>query len=409
MSAARRGDRDHDVVLFGATGFTGGLAAEYLARHAPPTLRLGIAGRNRARLQALAAQLTELRPDSAPVAVLVADVEDAGSMLTMAESSRVVASTVGPFMLHGAALVAACAHAGTDYLDITGEPEFVDRMWLAHQEPAEKSGARMVHCCGFDSVPHDLGVWFTLSQLPPGHPYSIAAYVRAKGTISAGTYHSAIRAFGRARQGAEAARLRRARERDLQTADAEPSARRRRVSSLSTRPHRVPGSGQWALALPTIDPLVVRRSARALERYGPRFSYGHYGVVGGLPMLAAGFTAATGLFAAAQIPPLRSALLGLKSSGDGPGAERRAESWFSVQFVSTVGDGAADPIVTEVRGGDPGYGETSKMLAESALALALDELPELAGQLTPVQAMADALLTRLQSAGIRFRRLPAEL
>lgn len=399
MTQPRHRSRDYDLVIFGATGFTGGLTADYLARHAPSAMRWAIAGRDPSRLQRVAQRLAELSPGSHPVGTIRADGQDAGALRSLAESSRVVASTVGPFMTHGSALVAACVQAGTDYLDITGEPEFVDRIWLAHHDTANSTGSRLVHACGFDSVPHDLGVWFTLRHLPVDQALSIAGYVRAHGTFSAGTYHSALRAFGRARQSSEVARRRRARE---------GRSGQRRVGSLPLRPHRVPGTSRWAVPLPTIDPIVISRSARALTRYGPDFRYGHFGDVGGLPMVAASMVGGAGVIAAAHIPPLRGALLGLKTSGDGPDEKRRAESWFRVRFVSTVGGDPKAGTLTEVSGGDPGYDETAKMLAESALSLAFDDdLPDAAGQLTPVQAMGDQLLSRLQRAGMTFRTVPA--
>lgn len=408
------GPRTYDVVLFGATGFTGSLTAGYLARHGPPGMRWAIAGRDASRLQTLAQQLSMHTSEAGSVDVIRADSADPASLRAMAESSRVLASTVGPFMSHGEPLVAACAQSGTDYLDITGEPEFVDLMWLAHHDTAVRNGARLVHACGFDSVPHDLGVWFTLRHLPVDAPLSIAGYVRVQASFSAGTYHSAVRAFGRARQSAVVARQRRSRESSLNG---------RRVGSLPQRPHRVPGTllprpgtrlaspgraQRWAVPLPTIDPIVIARSARALDRYGPDFRYGHYADVGGLPVVAAAMAGAGGLMAAAQIPPLRNGLLKLRNSGEGPDEQRRSASWFRVRFVSTADGQTATPIQTEVSGGDPGYDETAKMLAESALSLAFDDdLPDQAGQLTPVQAMGDALLARLQRAGMTFRTVPA--
>lgn len=391
--------RDYDITLFGATGFTGALTADYLARHGPEDMRWAIVGRNAERLAAIAERLAEVAPQRSPVAVLHAESTDAMALGRIAASSRVVASTVGPFMEHGHALVGACTHAGTDYLDITGEPEFVDRMWLAHQDDAERSGARLVHACGFDSVPHDLGVWFTLRHLPDGAPLSIAGYVRVHAGMSAGTFHSAIRAFGRTRQSAEAAGQRRRLE-----GRSDEDRTGRRVGSLASTPRRVPGTARWAVPLPTIDPIVIRRSARALDRYGPDFCYGHFADVGGLPLVAATVAGAGGLMTAAQIPPLRAGLLRLKSSGEGPDERRRSRSWFRVRFVSTVDRDESAPLITEVSGGDPGYDETSKMLAEAALSLAFDGgLPEVVGQLTPVQAMGDALLGRLQRAGMDFR------
>ncbi len=158
-------------------------------------------------------------------------------------------------------------------------------------------------------------------------------------------------------------------------------------------------AGGWALPAPTIDPQVVLHSAAALDRYGPDFRYGHYIVVKQLPV-AAGLALGTGaLVALASLAPTRKALLRLKAPGDGPTPEQREKAWFAVRFI---GEGGGERVVCEVTGGDPGYGETSKMLAESALCLARDELAPTAGQVTPAAAMGDALITRLQDAGIGF-------
>ena len=155
-------ERDYDIVLFGATGFTGGLTAEYLARHAPARLRWALAGRNRTKLEAVRARLAGIDPRLEVMDLLVVDSADAEALAGIAARTKVVATTIGPYVEHGEPLVAACAAAGTDYVDLTGEPEFVDRMWLAHHATAVASGARIVHACGFDSIPHDLGVYFTV-------------------------------------------------------------------------------------------------------------------------------------------------------------------------------------------------------------------------------------------------------
>lgn len=388
-------DRDYDVTLFGATGFTGDLTARYLAAHAPGDLRWAIAGRDTERLQAMSAELAGAATRRPPAGVLRADVTDLASMRALAESSRLVATTVGPFQQYGAPLVAACARSGTDYVDITGEPEFVDRTWLAHHDEALGSGSRLVHCCGFDSVPPDLGVWWTLRHLPAEVPIRVRGYVRASGAVSSGTYLSAVRALGRARQAAAVAGQRRRAER---------VAADRRVGSLPARPHREPGSSRWAVPLPTIDPVIVRRSARALPAYGPDFRYGHYAVPGGAGAAVAGVAGAGALLALSALPPTRAALLRLRRPGQGPSQERRDRSWFRVRFVALTGADTL-PVVTEVAGGDPGYGGTAMMLAESALCLVRDDLPRLAGQLTPTQAMGDALVDRLVRGGISFARV----
>jgi short subunit dehydrogenase-like uncharacterized protein len=386
--------RRYDIVLLGATGFTGRLTAEYLARHIPSELSWAVAGRDIGRLEQLGSQLAFLIPDRGRPGVVQADVDDPLSLQAMTRSARLVASTVGPFMEYGEPVVAACVDAGTDYIDITGEPEFVDRIWLGYHERARQTGVRLVHCCGFDSIPADLGVWYTLRHLPRDAPLTVRGYARVHARPSAGTYHSALRAFGRVRQSSAIARRRKGLER--------PVAIGREVGGAGFRVHREPGTGRWAVPLPIIDPLVVLRSARALDRYGPSFRYGHYGVVGSLPKAIGFVGGAGGMLVAAQIPPARNALMRLKSSGEGPEARQRSASWFRTRFVSTVGGTDEEPVVTEVSGGDPGYDETAKMLAESTLCMVSDDLPEVAGQLTTAEAMGDALVDRLQTAGLTF-------
>jgi short subunit dehydrogenase-like uncharacterized protein len=378
--------REYDIVLFGATGFTGALTAEYLAGAAGPQTSWALAGRNQRKLEA-----TRERTKIADLPLLSADVTDPASLRAIAESAKVVITTVGPYIHYGEPLVAACAAAGTDYVDLTGEPEFVDLMWLRHHEQAERTGARIVHCCGFDSIPHDLGVLNTVNHLPEGVPLKVEGFVRAGGTFSGGTYHSAVHIMARLRQGRQVAAERKR---------LEPRPDDRRVKGLMELPHHDPTANGWVLPAPTIDPQVVLRSARALPRYGPDFGYGHYIVAKRLAMLG-GLTAGVGTLAAlAQIPPTRKLLLKFRDPGDGPTAEQRDKAWFKVTFKGTTPSG--DRVVTEVRGGDPGYGETSKMLGEAALCLAHDDLPERAGQLTPAVAMGQALIDRLQRAGISF-------
>jgi short subunit dehydrogenase-like uncharacterized protein len=379
--------REHDIVLFGATGFTGGLTAEYLAEHADAGTKWALAGRNQSKLEAVRVRLGSAHSD---LPLIKADSSDPASLRALAGSTKVVISTVGPYIKYGEPLVAACAAAGTDYVDLTGEPEFVDLMWLRYHEQAQKSGARLVHSCGFDSIPYDLGALFTVGHLAEGVPIRLEGFVRIGGTFSGGTFHSALEIMGRLRQGAQVARQRRQRE---QAPDG------RRVRGAAGRPHQDQMAGGWVVPFPTIDPQTVLRSARALDRYGPDFTYSHYLVVKRLPTLvgmAAGAGAVIGL---AQLPPARKALGKLKDPGSGPSPEQRQKSWFRVRFR---GRAEGPELLTEVSGGDPGYSETSKMLAQSALCLAHDDLPPLAGQLTPAVAMGQALIDRLVREGIKF-------
>jgi short subunit dehydrogenase-like uncharacterized protein len=393
-TAKRARDRAYDVVVFGATGFAGRLTAEYLARNAPADLRWAIAGRDKGKLEAVRAGLAAIEASAGDVDLLIADVTDAGSVRAVAESAGVVITTVGPYVLYGDAVVAACADAGTDYVDLTGEPEFVNTTYLRHHERAVATGARLVHACGFDSVPHDLGAYFTVLQLPEDVAIRVSGVVRASAMISGGTFHSVLTGFSRARANAVAARERKA---------ADPGdSPGRRARAVAGRPHRDPIGGGWAVPLPTLDPQVIARSARALPRYGPDFAYSHYVSVPHLYTAVGGALGLGALGVAAQIAPARRALLRRLAPGEGPSEAKRARSWFSVTFV---GEGGGERVVTRVSGGDPGYDETAKMLAESAMALALDPLPRTSGQVTTAAAMGDTLLARLQRAGIKFEVL----
>ncbi|MEW2049372.1 saccharopine dehydrogenase NADP-binding domain-containing protein [Streptomyces sp. NPDC005476] len=385
MSRLKRSDRPYDIVLFGATGFVGALTAEYLAAHAPAELRWAIAGRSQEKLERLRERL------GVDVGVLRADVGDPASLRALAEHARVVATTVGPYVSYGEELVAACADTGADYLDLTGEPEFVDLVYVRHDARARETGARLIHACGFDSVPHDLGVYFTVRQLPEGVPLSVDGFVTADATFSGGTFASALGQFARGRQMMSAARER---------GRHEPRLIGRRAAAPVGAPRFAPEVGAWALPLPTIDPQIVLRSARALPRYGPDFRYRHYAAVRRLPVAVGGVAAVGALVAAAQLPPARRWLSDRLGPGEGPSAEKRARSWFSVRFV---GEGGGRRVCTEVAGGDPGYDETAKMFAEAALALADDDLPPTAGQVTTAVAMGEALTGRLTRAGVRFR------
>ncbi|MFI2640523.1 saccharopine dehydrogenase family protein [Streptomyces sp. NPDC018610] len=391
MSRLKRSERPYDVVLFGATGFVGRLTAEYLAAHAPEGLRWAVAGRSERKLE----ELRERLPGGASVGVLRADVAEPDSLRALARQARVVATTVGPYVTYGEELVAACADSGTDCLDLTGEPEFVDLVYVRHDARARETGARLVHACGFDSVPHDLGVYYTVRQLPEGVPLTVDGFVRVDAAFSGGTFASALGQFSRPLRMRAAARDR---------ARHEPRLVGRRASAPVAAPRFAGEVGAWALPLPTIDPQIVVRSARALERYGPDFRYRHYAAVRRLPVAVGGVAAVGALAAAAQLAPVRDWLSGRLKPGDGPSAERRARSWFSVRFV---GEGGGRRVLTEVAGGDPGYDETARMFAESALCLALDDLPATAGQVTTAVAMGDALIDRLRASGLTFRTAAA--
>lgn len=381
--ASPRPARAWDIVLFGATGFAGRLVAAYLDEHAPPGLRLALAGRNRERLAAIAGELRR------EFGVITASVDDDVSLHALAGSTRVLLTTVGPYAQLGEAVVAACVAAGTDYVDLTGEPAFVDRILARHDAAARASGALIVHCCGFDSIPTDLGVLFTVMQLPRDRPITIDGYFEGKAGFSGGTFASALGALA-APRGPRPARAPRA-----------PGAPQ--VSKSRRGLHYHKQMRRWALPLPTIDPQIALRSARARGDYGPDFRYGHYLALKSLPRVAGTVASVGALAVLARLGPARRLLQRLRPAGTGPDEATRKHSWYRFTFRGQAGDVR---VVTQVAGGDPGYDETARMIAESALCLALerDALP-VGGVLTTATAMGERLLARLQAAGMSFRVL----
>ncbi|HKP60187.1 MAG TPA: saccharopine dehydrogenase NADP-binding domain-containing protein [Polyangiales bacterium] len=374
-------ERAFDIVLFGATGFTGEQVAHYLADARCERLRWALAGRNREKLERLKAQLVGRH---ASPAVMVAEAGDSESMHALVSTTRVVITTVGPYLEHGEALVAACAEYGTDYADLSCEPEFLRRSSERYHALAEISQARIIHACGFDSMSHDLGAYFAVTalrrRLTLGEQDTLPVVVRGVG-VSGGSFRSLVGLLGRLRRSA-------ARGLPLMAAG-------RRISALRQRFEYRKPLGMWVMPLPSVDSLIVGRSARALDVYGPSFQYGHYL---GLRHLLHVVRAAAGLGAAfglSRWQRTRSWLIERNPATRG---------WFRVLFEAQAG---AHSLRAVVRAGDADELESAKMLAETGLCLAFDRvlLPRRFGVLTAAVAMGDVLVARLQRAGIVFEVL----
>lgn len=386
VGACPRQQRDFDILVFGATGFTGGMVSEHLVRHARPGVRLALAGRSWTRLQAVRERLVKIDPRAADIGLLVANIEVPRSLLRVALQTRVLLNTVGPFVDYGAPVVEACIEAGTDYIDSTGEHPFVRAVIERYGEAAERAGVRLINACGFDSIPADLGVLFTVLQLPEGGPVDVRGCMSFRGWFSGGTERSAIKTL----------------------ADPGPrghlatDSNGRSVRAGRARLRRLASTGAWLTPFETVDAAIVLRTAAALRRYGPRFCYTHYlvhrSLVGALVGMCVGAVATW----MARIAPVRELLLKLvKPSGVGPTPEQMDAAWFCLRIEGQSGD---DQVVVEVSGGDPGYRETSMMLGQSALCLIEDRaaLQPCAGVLTPARALGLSLLARLQRNGMRF-------
>lgn len=399
-------DREFDLVVFGATSFVGQILCRRLVDRigTDGDVSWAIAGRSAGKLDSVAADT------GADVARIVADAADEPAMRSLAESTRVVASTVGPYALYGSPLVEAVATAGTDYCDLTGEAHWMRQMIDAHHDTAAASGARIVHACGFDSIPSDLGVWFAQQAAIERfgtHLSSIALRVKAmKGGASGGTIASGLNMFEEMRRDPE---LRKALASpyalapgDMRTGPRQPNV---------TYPQRDAASGQWAgpFIMAAANTRVVQRSHALLGRpWGDDFLYDEAMLVGEGPAGAVKASVVAGGMAGfggmAAFGPTRK-LLGrfLPAPGEGPSPEAQEAGFFDLRLYGRTATG--DGIITKVTGDrDPGYGSTAKMLAESALAFLDVPTSQVGGGFwTPSTAFGDTLIARLvEHAGLTF-------
>ncbi len=407
-----RSDRPHEIVLFGATGFTGALVAEHLVRHHIEGLRLALAGRDRGKLERVRSELARIDARAASLPLLVADAHDAEALDEVAAEPAVVCTTVGPYAKYGRDLVAACVRHGTDYCDLTGEVQFMRRMIDAHHEEAQKTGARIVHCCGFDSIPSDLGTWMMQEAMRERHGARLDE-VRffageTRGGFSGGTIASLLTALDEVAEDRSVARVL-----------ADPYALTPGFRGPDRRDQTGVGFdrdlGMWTapFVMASVNTRVVRRTNQLLDfPYGREFRYSEAASTGKGPAGLARATAMTaglgGLMGALTVPPARRLLEKrvLPKPGEGPSKEQRERGFFVIRLVGKGrgGEGREVTLRGRVEGkADPGYGETAKMLGESALCLARDGVDAPGGVRTPASTMAAPLLARLREAGMVFR------
>jgi len=411
-------EKQFDIVLWGATGFTGQLVAEYLARNygVGKDLRWAIAGRNASKLEDVRKGLESIEGRAASLPVLVGDSNDLGSLKSIAEQTKVICTTVGPYMEYGTLLVQACIEEGTDYCDLTGETPFIRRMIDAYEPQAVDGGCKIVHCCGFDSVPSDIGCWMVQdhSIQNEGAPCADVTFYAGKtrGGLSGGTVASMVGMI-------------------------EKSVTDKSIRRTLGHPYALNPKGTWRgqdgsdqqnvrwdddlqcwtgpFIMAGINTRVVRRTNALLgEQYGNDFSYrevmtfpkGWKGRARAEAMRV-GLGAFVGMVA---LGPTRSLLKKtvLPAPGEGPTEEERESGYFNITFIGKgkKPNGESFEVKGHVYGDkDPGYAGTARMLAEAALCLALnrDDLPANYGILTPASAMGGVLLKRLRDAGMEFK------
>lgn len=413
MSTTAEPVKPYDLVLWGATSFVGRLVAEYLVRRGPRELRWALGGRDRARLEAVRAELVRSSPQAAELDLLVGDSFDRASLDAITSRAAVVCTTVGPYAKYGSELVASCVANGADYCDLTGEVQWIRRMIDAHDDEARRRGVRIVCCCGFDSIPSDLGtlVLQDAARARHGRPCDLVSlYVKkASGGFSGGTVASMLNLVEEAR------------DREVRRVLAEPYALNPPGEREGPDPRDEVGvtydgdieawTGPFLMA--PVNTRVVRRSNALLGYpYGRGFRYRERmrvgpGLRGRLGALA--FVAGLGAFlGAVSVPPLRRLLEKtlLPAPGEGPSPERIERGFFVIELVGHFDDDQGPPPVrVTVRGRrDPGYGATAAMLSEAALCLALDKdrLTSPGGVLTPASAMGEALVERLNASDVTF-------
>ncbi len=406
--------REFEIVVWGASGFTGKLTAEYLLGRygASGKLRWALAGRNGSKLESVRDAIAqETGTDASALPILVGDSDDEGFLAALADRTRVVCTTVGPYAKYGSKLVAACATRGTAYCDLTGEVHWMQRMIEAHEDAALESGARIVFNCGFDCIPSDLGAFFLQREMQQRHGVACSRIqFRVKGFsggASGGTIASMLNM--------------------MEESERDPSVMRAMTEPYSLNPkdqrsgpdaaERVSPSydenfGEWTapFVMAGINTKVVRRTNALLDyAYGKDFGYDEAVLMGAGPggfVKAAGTAAGTAaMMGGMSIGPLRRfASSRLPQPGDGPSKAQREKGYFDILLRGEHPTDASKTLRGRIRGDrDPGYGSTSKMLAESALCLARDEVSVGGGFWTPASAMGEALLVRLsENAGVSF-------
>ncbi|MBP8252265.1 MAG: saccharopine dehydrogenase NADP-binding domain-containing protein [Herpetosiphon sp.] len=404
-------DRNFDIIVWGATGFTGRLVAEYLLTRygVNNDLRWAMAGRNQAKLELVRNSFNH--PDAINIPFLLADSHDLGSLQKLAQQTKVMCTTVGPYALYGSELVQACVENGTHYCDLTGEVRWMRSMIDQHQKAAEQSGARIVHTCGFDSIPSDMGVYFMQKMMHERHQtvaFEVKARVKTvKGGFSGGTIASMMNMIDEIK-----------RDPSLRKIMGNPYAlnpegeRRGPDRNIPMKPRFDDDFQAWTapFIMEQINSRVVRRTNALLGYpYGRDFRYDEAMLMG---KGAAGYARSVslgagmgGVMLAGAIKPLRSLLnKTLPEAGEGPSEEQREKGFFKILFLAKHPTDPNKHVRGSVTGDrDPGYGSTSKMLAESAICLAKDDLRVGGGFWTPASAMGDHLLRRLnENAGVKF-------
>jgi len=374
--------KKYDIVLMGATGFTGKLVAKYLSEQAQAEgFSWAIAGRSESKLRELQKSLDASIPE-----IMVADVKNAVSVSEMCRQACVLMNAAGPFNLYGRVVVDACIASGAHYVDITGEPSFVSEIYNNYHVKAEASGVCVVNCCGFDSIPADYGVYLTAQKLPVSVPKIIKGYVRTNATFSGGTLTTAVHALYLESLG-----------KSVKT----NIPKSKGALKIKKQIHYNQVLKGWGIPMPVVDPHIVKRSAyRLSDVYGPT-TYVQYFVRSSFGKVLSTVTPIVFAMLMIRFSFFRNWLFSKFPSGSGPDEKTRSSSRFEVIFYGQAGKERAKTVIS---GGDPGYTETAKMFSQCAFVMLSKSRNNTItpGVLTPVEAFGMSLVDRLSSEGISF-------
>jgi saccharopine dehydrogenase (NAD+, L-lysine-forming) len=419
VTAADRngGSRDWDIVLYGATGFVGRLTAKYLASAAPGDARIALAGRNRAKLEELRDELAGAAPSAGGWGIVVASATDEESLDSMAAAAHVVVTTVGPYLTYGLPLVSACARNGTDYADLTGETLFVRDSIDTSHETALRTGARIVHACGFDSIPSDITTLLLHNRAVSDGAGALCDTTllvrRIRGGASGGTAASGYAQIVRAKDSKHDAEL--VQDPYTLTTDraAEPDHGPQRDDNVIRAGRINPALKGWAAPffMGPFNTRIVRRSnALGGWRYGRSFKYSEAMAVGPTPVPSYALAGALRVaYAAAAALPASFIARILPEAGTGPSEQTRLKGGYTIETYTTTASGRRY-VARMTQVGDPGYNGTAVLLGEAALCLAFDRdrLVNGGGVMTPAHAMGDPLSERLAAApGVTLAVEPA--
>ncbi|KIM16129.1 enoyl reductase [Rhodococcus erythropolis] len=404
--------RELDIIVYGASGFVGKLLADYLVKHAPEGTKIGLGGRS---LEKLAATRADLGTAAADLPLIIADADDATALKALAQRTRVVATTVGPYAKYGHTLVHECASAGTHYVDLTGEVLFHRESIDANHELAVSTGAKIVHSCGFDSIPSDLGVHVLHEKVTAdgaGELTDTTLVVTAlRGGVSGGTIDSLRNQIDVSKDDARLRKLAASPYSLSPNRDREPDLGRQSDVSVVDGKKIDPSLKGWKapFVMASYNTRVVRRSNALRDwAYGKKFKYSEVMSVGSSvvsPVIAGGVAVGLGaLVAGLALPPTRFLLdKVLPAPGEGPSESTQKKGHFTLDVFTTTTTGTRYTSRVKAKG-DPGYSATAVMLGESALSLAKDhkDLPAATGVLTPSTALGDVLVERLRKAGFEI-------